>query len=230
MGVVRPEKAWPPNVFYGRGSWMSESLQSYQEVGYGARKVGFGKKPAIIVVDFQRAFLDEKFALGQSPRIRKAAVETVELLELARIKEIPIIHTVVGFRDQWDMGRWKMDIQWIAENSEAAELSPILKAPSNEPVIIKKAPSAFFNTDVLRLLTLQSCDTVIVTGCVTSGCIRATVIDAFSYGFRTIIPEECVGDYTEEQHRANLFDVNNRYADVLTKAEVMDYLSTILSK
>jgi maleamate amidohydrolase len=205
---------------------MSETFHTYRQIGYSNRKVGFGKKPAIIVVDFQRAFLDEKFPLGRSSRLRQAAEHTADLLDKARAKQIPIIHTVVGFRDQWDLGNWKMDIQWITENSEAAELSPILKAPASEPVIVKKAPSAFFGTDVVRLLTSHFCDTVIVTGCVTSGCIRATVIDSFSYGYKTIIPEECVGDYTEEQHRANLFDVNNRYADVVSKAEVMDYLET----
>jgi maleamate amidohydrolase len=208
---------------------MADKFNTYHQIGYSSRKIGFGKRPAIVVVDFQRAFLDEQFPLGRSSRLRQSAEHTEQLLQVGRSNDVPIIHTVVAYRDKWDLGNWKMAIDWIKENSQAAEVSPLLKPQPNEPVLIKKAPSAFFGTELISLLTLNGIDTVIVTGCVTSGCVRATIVDSFSYGFKTVVPEECVGDYTKEQHNSNLFDVNNRYADVLPKSEVMSYLNSLVT-
>lgn len=200
----------------------------YEAIGYNQKSIGFGQRPAIVVVDFQRAFLDEAYPLGRSPRIHAAARQTRELLAVAREKGIPIFYTVVAYRpDGSDLGWWKADLRWITLGSEAAEVSPLLDPQPDEPVIVKKAPSAFFGTELLNLLLTRHIDTVIVTGCVTSGCIRATIIDSFSYGFRTIVPEECVGDHTEEQHRANLFDVHQRYADVLPVKEVLAHLRSL---
>lgn len=200
----------------------------YEAIGYNRKSIGFGQRPAVVVVDFQRAFLDEAFPLGQSLRIHEAARQTRELLMVAREKGIPIFYTVVAYReDGSDLGWWKADLSWITLGSAAAEVSPMLDPQPNEPVIVKKAPSAFFGTELLNMLLTKQIDTVIVTGCVTSGCIRATIIDSFSYGLRTIVPEECVGDHTEEQHRANLFDVHQRYADVMPKVDVLAHLRSL---
>lgn len=207
---------------------MSEIDNIYAEAGYGQKKVGFGKSPALLMVDFQNAFMDNQYITGRSPFIKAAARETADLLRIAREIGIPVIYTVVAYReDKWDLGNWKTDIGWITLNSHATKVSPILDPIVGEPIVLKKYPSAFFGTETATLLTTKGVDTVIVTGCTTSGCIRATIVDSFSHGFRTIVPEECVGDQSKEQHEANLFDVNVRYADVVSKQEVEAYLNTI---
>jgi maleamate amidohydrolase len=208
--------------------YMTDKQAVYQQAGYGQKQVGFGEKPALLLVDFQQAFTNEEYPTGKNPFIKQAASETAELLALAREKDIPVIYTVVGYRDdKWDTGNWKTDIGWITIGSHAMEVSAEVEPIAGEPVVLKKYPSAFFGTEVLSLLTTKQVDTVIVTGCTTSGCVRATIIDAFSYGFKTIVPEECVGDQAKESHDANLFDVNARYADVLPKERVVEYLGAL---
>jgi maleamate amidohydrolase len=91
---------------------------------------------------------------------------------------------------------------------------------------VKKWPS-FHGTPLLSLLTAARHDTVIVTGCMTSGCVRATVVDAFSYGYRTLVPEDCVGDQAREGHESNLRDVQRRYAEVTSSEETIDYLERL---
>ena len=199
----------------------------YTDAGYGKKSVGFGKSPALLLVDFQKAFTDHLFPTGRSPFIRKAALETAALLKIARERNIPVTYTVVSYRNkEWDVGNWKADIGWISEDSEASQVSPEVCPLEEEPIVLKKYPSAFFGTEVLSLLTIKNVDTVIVTGCTTSGCVRATIIDAFSYGFKTIVPEECCGDQSIEQHNSNLFDVQARYADVMSKEQVEEYLTS----
>lgn len=210
---------------------MSKVENLYKNAGYGNKEVGFGRSPALLMVDFQNAFVDEDYITGRSPYIKEAAEQTTSLLELARAYDIPVIYTVVAYReDKWDLGNWKTDIGWITLESHAAEVTPILLPKKNEPIVVKKYPSAFFGTEVATLLITKGVDTVIVTGCTTSGCIRSTVIDAFSHGFKTIIPEECVGDQSKEQHNSNLFDVGIRYADVISKKQVEDYLKSNFRK
>ena len=91
----------------------------------------------------------------------------------------------------------------------------------------KNAPSMFFQTPLITFLVRQAVDTVIITGCTTSGCVRATIIDAFSYGFRVLVPQDCVGDADENQHRSNLADVGRRYADVTDSKAVRAYLESL---
>lgn len=207
----------------------TEALSTvYREAGYARREIGFGQRPAIVVVDFQKAFTDPTYPLGRSPLIHAAVEKTGALLQLARQKQVPILYTVVSFReDLQDFGFWKISPEGLIEGSPGTEVSPEVAPGPHDVVLIKKKPSAFFETPLLSLLTEKRVDTVIVTGCVTSGCIRATIIDSFSHGFRTIVPEDCVGDQTEEQHRANLFDVAQRYADVVDSETVSEYLRNL---
>ncbi|MCA0171362.1 isochorismatase family protein [Bacillus sp. RAR_GA_16] len=101
-----------------------------------------------------------------------------------------------------------------------AEIDDRLEVYEEDIILTKKMPSAFFNTDLINIL-IKRVDTVILAGCTTSGCIRATAVDSFSYGFHTIIAEECVGDQATGPQRANLFDINNRYGDVLLNQEIL---------
>lgn len=207
----------------------SEPLQPYQKAGYGHGKVGIGKRPALLIVDFQKAFTNEDSPLGGSPLIKAAVSNTKELIALAREENLPIIYTVVGYReDQRDMGLWPLKVNTLASvtlGSKWVEIDDELEVKPEDIVLTKKMPSAFFNTDLTNILISEGIDTVIIAGCTTSGCIRATAIDSFSYGFRTIIAEECVGDQGIEPHRANLFDINNRYGDILSNHQVISHFA-----
>ncbi len=106
-----------------------------------------------------------------------------------------------------------------------AEFCEEVVPKEGEPIIVKQYASAFFGTSLVATLNGLDVDTLIITGCTTSGCIRATAVDAVQYGFRPICPRECIGDRHEGPHEANLFDINAKYGDVISKAEVMEYLN-----
>ena len=194
----------------------------YEDVGYGARKVGFGDKVAILVVDFQKGFTDPQYVMGRSPLIHRAVDETVELLALARHGGLPVAccyHAHVG---SFDMPHWKQEHvrSHMIVGSEETVLDPRITDGKMDYCFRKTGASMFHETPIKTFLTTQGVDTVVVTGCVTSGCIRATVIQAFEHGYRVIVPAECVGDMEEGPHNANLTDIDRRYADVLAVENV----------
>lgn len=199
--------------------------ETYKKAGYGQGYVGIGNKPALLIVDFQKAFTSERSPLGGSSLIIDAVQNTKELISLAREKHFPIIYTVVGYReDKKDMGLWPKKVPTLSTvtlDSEWIEIDDALEVREEDIVLVKKMPSAFFNTDLTNILVTNQIDTLIVAGCTTSGCIRATVIDSFSYGYRTIIAKDCVGDQAIEPHNANLFDMGNRYADILDNNQII---------
>ncbi|MCL5958023.1 MAG: isochorismatase family protein [Chloroflexi bacterium] len=202
--------------------------KTYQAAGYGRGSIGFGKRPAVIVVDLQNAFLDPQYPLGRSEFIQAAARHTATLLDEARSSGVPIFYTVISLRpDEADRCLWKVDLSACREGW-GAEVADVVKPALEDHIIKKKMPSAFFGTDLLSQLVVRNIDTVIVSGCVTSGCVRASIVDAFSHGFRTIVPEECCGDQSLEQHRANLFDVGARYADVLPLSTVLEQIRALV--
>jgi maleamate amidohydrolase len=199
----------------------------YKRSGIGSR-VGFGDRPALLIVDFQRGFTDPTCPVGGELSREIAATQT--LLTAARQARLPVAFTAVGFHEsRLDGATWlrKMPgLTVLLEESSLCEIDERLKPLENEPVWIKRASSAFFGTPILPFLTAARADTIILVGCVTSGCIRATAVDAVSYGYRTIVPIECVGDRAEGPHRWNLFDIDAKYADVEPLADV---LSSVLS-
>lgn len=207
-----------------------ESLEkTYQDAGYGKGSIGFGQRPAVLVIDFQNAFLDKQYPLGRSEFIQAAARNTATLLEEARSAGLPIFYTVIAFRpDGADRCLWKVDMRACQEDWGAAVADVVKPAPEDH-IVKKKMPSAFFGTDLLSQLVVRNVDTVIISGCVTSGCVRASIVDSFSHGFRTIVAEECCGDQSMEQHRANLFDVGARYADVLPLATVLEQIRGLVA-
>jgi len=196
--------------------------------GYGGGKIGFGQKPAVLVIDFQRFFTDRDSPMGGSPHILKAVKNTSILLNDARQKKIPVIYTVVGYRkDKKDMGLWPKKLPYLSKcllGSKWMEMPKEVKDSPEDIVLVKKMPSAFFGTDLITILRNLNVDTNIITGCVTSGCVRATTIDSFSYGFRTILVKDCCGDQSQKPHEANLMDVNNRYADVIYLKEALNLI------
>ena len=199
---------------------------AYQTATYGDFGFGFGDRPAVVVVDFQKAFTESKYPLGGFDHIRKAVEETAMLLEVARSKNIPVASCYSGYDSDKDMPYWKIGAvreQFFLDHP-GMELDSRIYNQKYDFAFSKPAPSIFFNTPLVTFLTKQQIDTVIVTGCTTSGCVRASVIDSFSWGYRTIVPESCVGDAEEGPHKDNLRDVGRRYADVTTRIEVENHL------
>lgn len=199
---------------------------TYTDVGYSSTKIGYGTKPAILVVDFQTAFTDPKYALGGLPMIHSARDRTAGLLQSARARSVPVAACYTAYGSLADMPLWKVKAvrDEFFYGHACTEMDPKIHHERNF-TYCKNAPSMFFQTPLITFLVKQNVDTVVVTGCTTSGCVRATIVDAFSYGFRVIVPHECCGDADEGPHRANLTDVGRRYADVTSTAEVLEYLN-----
>lgn len=203
----------------------------YAAAGFNARQVGYGERPALLVVDFQNAVTDPSMPMGQSPLMISAVEKTGELLPVARETGVPVIFCTTAFRpDLGDMPPWKISAldTWI-EGSWETEIDERLWR-HGDYLFVKKAPSIFFATPVVTLLNKLRIDTTILTGANTSGCMRASTIDSFSWGYRTIVPRECQGDLGEGPHEANLHDIGKRYADVVSVSEVISYLKDIGSR
>ncbi len=201
----------------------------YKEIGFEAHRIGFGERPGIAVVDFQRGFTDAEFPLGGRPMVQDAVDSTARLLEVARANNVPVASCYTAYTSGRDAPYWKIPavVEQFHHGHPCTELEPKIYDAEYDVVICKSAPSIFFQTAITQFFVKERVDTVIVVGCNTSGCIRASVIDAFSNGFRVIVPEECVGDVEEDPHRANLTDVHRRYADVVGLDEVLDYLEEV---
>ncbi len=196
----------------------------YQSVGYASSRIGFGEKPAVLVVDFQTAFTDPKYPLGGLPMIHAARDRTAEMLKVARARNVPVAACYTAYGSLADMPLWKVKAvrDEFFYGHPCTEMDPKIHHEKNF-TYCKNAPSMFFQTPLIAFLVKQNVDTVIVTGCTTSGCVRATVVDAFSFGFRVIVAEDGCGDADEGPHRANLTDVGRRYADVVSLADVLQY-------
>jgi maleamate amidohydrolase len=197
--------------------------------GYGQARIEPGERPAVLVIDLQYAFTDPEFIFGGAELIERATVNTARLLKAARAAGVPVFHTVVEWRDEKELGLWTIKLPPCAEitpGSRWAEVDGRLWDES-DVLLPKKWPSFFHGTPLISLLTALHRDTVIVTGCTTSGCVRATTVDAFSFGFRTILPEDCIGDQGRDAHESNLRDVHRRYAEVTNSDEVISYLERL---
>lgn len=204
------------------GSSFDPADAGFARAGYGAQSVGFGDKPVILIVDFQRAFTDDGYPMGRSDHVSRAVDNTVRLIDHARPLGIPVVSCSVGWDSEKDMARWKVSSVYrdMFYGDRGLEIDPRLEGKTDFH-FIKGAPSIFFGTPLQTFLVRQAIDTVIITGCTTSGCVRASIVDGFSYGYRVIVPEPCCGDQEESAHHANLNDVGRRYADVLTFEETV---------
>ena len=208
--------------------WGGTTQQCYAERGIGGQ-TGFGAHPCLLIVDMAIAFTDPRYKVGADMTDTLEAI--ARLLVAAREQQVPVVYTTTAYeKDFRDAGMFGKKIPALAElqlGSEGVQIHPRIAPQPGEHVITKKFASAFFMTNLAALLILQGTDTLILTGCSTSGCIRATAIDAVSYGFRTVVPLEAVADRAEGPHWANLFDINAKYADVLPLPEVLDALARL---
>jgi maleamate amidohydrolase len=202
--------------------------QTYSGVFDG--QMGFGRSPAIIVVDFINAYTQAS-SPHYAPAVVEAVKATVPLLEAARKKKVPIIYTRVLYHPSGaDGGLFVQKVPTLRkmiEGEPLAEIVPELPPAPDDVILIKQYASSFFGTSLAAMLTARGADTLIITGCSTSGCIRATAVDAMQNGFRPIVPRECVGDRHDGPHEANLFDINAKYGDVVSLKDVMSRLDAI---
>jgi len=188
----------------------------YAERGYGSRPLGFGAKIGVVVVDFQRGFIEPEFPMGGAPMVDQAVRNAVPVIEAAKRAGLPVIACVNGYDSPRAAPHWKVGpVLDLLKDTPSTELDPRIAAAGPDVVLMKSAPSIFFATPAAAILTRERVDTVIVTGCITSGCVRASVNDAFSLGFRVMVPHDCVGDHDQAAHDQNLKDVERRYADVI---------------
>lgn len=205
--------------------WGAETERLYRERGIGAR-VGFGRSPALLVVDMAVAFNDPSYKVGadQTPAVEAIA----ELLAVARGQELPIFYSTTAYHpDGRDAGVFGEKVPALLDlqlGDPGVEIDPRIAPREGEIVITKKFASPFFQTNLASLLVTAGADTVILTGCSTSGCIRAAAVDACSHGYRVIVPLECVSDRAEGPHWSSLFDIDSKYGDVVPLAEVVETL------
>ena len=197
--------------------------------GYGQASIEPGERPAVLVVDLQYAFTDPAFGFGGAELIERATVNTARLLETVRSCELPVFQTVVAWEDERDRGLWTVKLPACAEITPGSRWAEVDERvwDDSDVLLPKKRPSFYHGTPLHSLLTAAGRDTVIVTGCTTSGCVRATTVDSFSNGFRTLVPEDCVGDQGHDAHLSNLRDVHRRYAEVTSADEVISYLKRL---
>jgi nicotinamidase-related amidase len=195
-------------------------------------RFGFGRKPALVNVDLQKAYTAVGEFVTAYETDPKQLVYVNQLAELARAKGLPVVWTHVAYMDSGeDCGVWGTrsdtpdSLQNIKVGSRRSEFdNRLVIDPRRDIIITKRMPSAFHETNLASLLTFHRCDTLIVTGGSTSGCVRATVVDSLSHSYRTVVPEECVADKHESPHFANLYDMAVKYADVVPVGEVIAYL------
>lgn len=204
---------------------MSDS-DIYRQQNFGNR-IGFGRKSALLVVDFTVGFNDAKLFGGGN--IDPAIKRTAGLLQFFRERKLPVAFTRVVYADDGsDAGVFGLKVpslKVLTERSPAGQIVPELEPRKGEYIVRKAHASAFFGTPLAPWLVHQGADTVVVAGCTTSGCVRASVIDASAHNFRPVVARDCVGDRALAPHEANLFDMAQKYADVLDRDEIIKELS-----
>ena len=185
------------------------------------QRMGFGRRPALLIVDFTNGFNDANAFGGGN--IAQAIEATTPLLARARATGAPIAHTRIVYADDAsDTNVHCLKVPRLLQLTEASPAShfvPQLTPRAGEIVIRKRLPSAFFGTDLAGMLLAKGVDTLLIAGCTTSGCVRASTLDAMCHGFRPMVVSECVGDRAAGPHEASLFDMGQKYADIVSLDE-----------
>tara|TARA_B100001059_G_C17806933_1_gene569780 strand:- start:127 stop:750 length:624 start_codon:yes stop_codon:yes gene_type:complete len=205
---------------------MPQDLTSNYKVAFNT-SLGFGERSALILVDFVQAYFDKACPLYAD--IEVALESAIKIRNVAREKNIPIIYTNVVYDHKGKNGgvffKKAPVLKNFIEGNPMGAWPDKLQPLESEIIISKQYPSAFFNTPLTKILKQHNIDTLIITGVTTSGCIRATCIDAVSHGLIPIIVNDACGDRHEGPHQANLFDMNAKYGDVVSEKIVIDHLN-----
>jgi maleamate amidohydrolase len=207
---------------------LAELHEKLSAKGFAGR-VGFGARPAVLVVDMIRGFTDERCPLGSD--LDSQVENTRRILEAARAAGAPVLLSTVFYDEALaEAGLWARKVpnnEWLVEGTEWVQVDERLGRQPSDMLLVKKYASCFFGTDLVSRLTSRQVDTLIITGCTTSGCVRASAVDACSYGFHTIVVEDAVGDRAPLSHLTCLFDIDAKYGDVTTTGAVIEYLQSV---
>ncbi|NMI01954.1 isochorismatase family protein [Pseudonocardia acidicola] len=199
----------------------------YDRAGFG-RPVRRGVRPAVLVVDFSYGFTDPQYPTGSD--MTDQVLATQRLLGAARSAGAPVLYTTIAYD-----GGQRAALPWLHKapglaalrpGTRLAEIDDRVRPAEADTVLVKTGASAFFGTPLAGILAGLRVDTLIVTGATTSGCVRASVVDAVQYGYPVLVPRECVADRAQGPHEANLFDMHEKYADVVGLDGVVDYLGS----
>lgn len=205
--------------------------QVYTAAGFGSR-VKRGNTPAIIVVDFTYGFTDPIYPTAADMTPQVGATRT--LLDAARAQNVAVIFTTIAY----EKGHLK-SLAWLRKatgmsslliGTRLVEIDDRLGRRDDEVLVVKHGASAFFGTDLAAHLAALRIDTVILTGATTSGCVRASAVDAVQSGFDVLVPRECVADRAQAPHEANLFDIDQKYGDVIGLDDALEYLSGLAAR
>jgi maleamate amidohydrolase len=196
----------------------------YDDIGF-SEQLGFGKKPAVLVIDMSRGITEPgKMYIDMDAHIPRIQAINVAARQIGA----PVIFTTVAYhKDLADAGTFGQKVPLVQNflfGTPGVEIDPRLPVEEVDHLFVKKFPSAFYGTNLQSMLTGLGVDTTIIVGNSTSGCVRATACDAISGGFRPVVPSDCVADRAPLSHQINLFDMNSKYADVMPSEDVLAYL------
>jgi maleamate amidohydrolase len=207
--------------------WLEETAAQYAENDLG-ESVGLGEQPALVVIDLINAFTDPESRLGSA--VGGVLDQTERLLAAFRDHDLPRYFTTIAFEESYgDAGMFVEKVPALRDlelNTDRVAVDEQVAPVGDERVVLKKYASAFFGTDLQAELTTHRVDTLVIAGVTTSGCVRATAVDSLQHGYRTIVPADAVGDRAEGPHRANLFDIDAKYGDVVETDDVVRFVDT----
>lgn len=207
---------------------MTENLDDNYKIAYD-NKAGFGKSPALVMVDFAKGYFDPDCVLYAG--VDDALASALRIRETAHQVGIPVILTEVTYqKGGLNGGRFFEKAKPLAcfvKGEKTAEFADGLVPREDEIIVAKQYPSAFFGTFLASTLTAMGIDNVVLTGLTTSGCVRASCVDSMSHGFITSVVADACGDRHPAPHEANLFDMNAKYADVVSEAEIIAFFRSL---
>jgi nicotinamidase-related amidase len=207
--------------------WTDDAEAFYAEREF-AETVGFGERPALVVIDLINAFTDPDSNLGSN--VEGVLDRTAALLDAFREHDLPRYFTTVAYEESYgDAGVFIEKVPALRElrlGTDRVAVDDRVAPEDDERVLLKKYASAFFGTDLGTELTTDRVDTLVLAGVTTSGCVRATAVDSLQHGYRTVVPADAVDDRAEGPHRANLFDIDAKYGDVVDTDAVLAELAT----
>lgn len=205
-----------------------DRAEDYASVGFRGR-VGWGERPAVVVVDVCQAYLEGGPFTDADGRFEAARASAERVVDAARAAGHPVVFTTVRLAPGGiDAGWFAVKVPGLTAFEEGSPYGDFPPAPAPQPgevVVTKQYASAFFGTSLAATLNAQGVDTVVVLGFSTSGCVRATALDALQHGFRPIVAREACGDRDAATNDQNLFDLDSKYADVLAEHEVVAHLT-----
>ncbi len=192
--------------------------------------LGFGNRPAVVAVDFVKAYTTPGAPFfGQG--VVDAVQHSVPLLEAARAANVPVFYTQVVYHPSGADGglffKKVPALKLFVKGAPLGEIDSLITPHPQDFIITKQYPSCFFGTSLSSTLKALDIDTIVLIGCSTSGCVRATAVDGIQYGYRVVVPRECSGDRHDGPHDAALFDINAKYGDVVPKSNVISWFSSL---